>query len=75
MRTSFLARYPRSTRQAPQAAAPKRAEAKIDRATARAMVDAGYMSLRSYIEQFGLESPPGEGEVVEVGEHCSRRIH
>jgi hypothetical protein len=48
--------------------------APLDRDTARAMVDAGYMSLRSYIEQFGFD-PPGEGEVVEIGDHRSRRFH
>jgi hypothetical protein len=71
MRTSPLARYPQSPLQ-PQL--PINAEATLDRATARAMVDAGYMSLRSYIEQFGFD-PAGEGEVVETGDHCLRQVH
>jgi hypothetical protein len=67
MRTLFQERYPHSYWQTPPGPAHNRSAAKLDRATARAMVDAGYMALRSYIEQFGFDDPPGEGEVVEGG--------
>jgi hypothetical protein len=74
MGQSQLARNPHSPWPTPQVPAPERVAAPLDRDTARAMVDAGYMSLRSYIEQFGFD-PPGEGEVVEIGDHRSRRFH
>jgi hypothetical protein len=75
MGQSQLARYPHSPWQAPQqTSGEKRLVGTIDRAMARAMVDAGYMPLRAYIEQFGFD-PPGEGEVMEVGDHRSRRFH
>ncbi len=38
--------------------------AEIDRATARALVEAGYMSLNEYIERFG-DAAAGEPDQVE----------
>jgi hypothetical protein len=52
----------------PLAPAKQPERTRLDRATACALVDAGYMTLRSYFEQFGFD-PPGEGEVVEAGAH------
>jgi hypothetical protein len=74
MRQFPLALSSRSFWQPPQAPAERHAEASLDYKTARALVDAGYMSLRAYIEHFGFD-PPGEGEVVKVGDHCARCFH
>lgn len=47
----------------------------LDRLTARALVDAGYMPVRDYIERFGPEMQPQAGAVapvVDIGHHRSR---
>ena len=48
----------------------------LDRATARALVDAGYMPLRDYIDRFGVEltepTAAAAARGLDLGDHRTR---